>query len=281
MPSVVLDMSNPDFKSPLTRLGTPLGNVEALGLPTIRIEECGFHPFGLDWNFDGVVSPFWRLYWNSEPGSCIIVDGVRIPLRPDTILLVPEALRFDTRGKKGVSHLWLHFTVFPHRRYGSKSPVLIRMNPQIRGCLDALMECSRKKAAIFIHYHHSHALLHAVLARFDGFWRPRLPDSLENLLDHIHANVGKELGNAVLAAFCHRSTEGFIRWFHRHMNTSPKKYLSECRVRQASRELAMTEDSIDRIAERNGFPNRNYFSRVFALTTGVPPASFRAKARNR
>jgi len=73
--------------------------------------------------------------------------------------------------------------------------------------------------------------------------------------------------------------EGFIRWFHQHMQTTPQHYVSDCRLRQAARELAGTDDSIDHISERNGFPNRNYFTRVFAQKMGLPPGAFRVKSR--
>jgi AraC family transcriptional regulator of arabinose operon len=281
MPKAVEPMSNPDFRSPFTPRGIPLGDETKIGLPTLRIEECGFEAKGLSWNFEGVVSPFWRLYWNARNGSALVVAGRRIILKPSAVLLVPEGLRFDTRGEKGTPHLWLHFTVFPHRRYGTEGPAEIHVNAQVRASLQALMRCVRSKSPPYIYFHHAHALLHAALAEFPGFHRSRLPGILENLLDYIHAHIGGELDNAFLARFCHRSTEGFIRWFRAHLKIPPQKYVSECRVRQAARELAVTEDSIDRIAERNGFPNRNYFTRVFALTTGVPPASFRAKSWRR
>ena len=41
----------------------------------------------------------------------------------------------------------------------------------------------------------------------------------------------------------------------------------------------MTEDSIEQIAERNGFANRHYFTRVFTRTMKTGPGKFRSGTR--
>jgi AraC family transcriptional regulator, arabinose operon regulatory protein len=276
-------MSNPDittYENPLTGAGVSLGDPSAIGLPSFQIEECGFSPRGIEWNFDAVVSPFWRLYWNADFGSHLLVGGKRWPLKPNSIFLVPEGLRFSTRGRKGTPHLWLHFTALPHRHYDAVEPIPMGINAHIRASLESLMNCWLKSEPIFVYYHRAQALLHTVLARFHGFHRQRLPDSLEKLLAFIHVNRGAPLDNPTLARRCNRSVEGFIRWFHQHMQTTPQHYVLDCRIRQAARELAGREYSIEQIAERNGFPNRNYFTRVFAQNMGYPPGAFRAKSRD-
>ena len=63
------------------------------------------------------------------------------------------------------------------------------------------------------------------------------------------------------------------------MRVTPQQYVARARVQRAARELSGTEDSIDQIAARLGFPNRNYFSRVFARQIGLPPATFRRRAQ--
>jgi AraC family transcriptional activator of pobA len=55
--------------------------------------------------------------------------------------------------------------------------------------------------------------------------------------------------------------------------------VTETRVREATRLLLLTENTIDAIAERAGFPNRAYFSRVFKKVTGEAPATLRRKHR--
>jgi AraC-like DNA-binding protein len=276
-------MSNPDlqhYANPLTAIGVHLHDEAALGLPLLRIEECGYAPRGLPWNYDDVISPFWRLYWNSRPGSHLRVGPRRYPLGPAAVILVPEGLRFDTRGPAGVPHLWLHFTVLPHLSRASASPRALPVTPAIRGAIRALTQAWLRAIPPWRIYHRAQALLHATLADFDGFRRrAALPGPLHRLLAHIHLHAAAPLDNADLAQRCGRSVEGFIRWFHQHLGVTPQHYVRQSRVRQAAQELAASDLTIDEIAARNGFPNRNYFTRVFARATRLPPAAYRARAQ--
>ncbi len=53
----------------------------------------------------------------------------------------------------------------------------------------------------------------------------------------------------------------------------------EVRLQESARLLAMSALSVADIASRTGFPDPNYFSRVFARTYGLPPRAYRtAKA---
>ena len=75
------------------------------------------------------------------------------------------------------------------------------------------------------------------------------------------------------------SVATFNRAFKRHFGTTPARYVTEIRVREATRLLLQTDAPIDAIAEQSGFPNRAYFSRVFRQVTDEAPASFRRKHR--
>ncbi len=275
-------MSNPDsggYANPLTARGVHLNDEAALGLPLLRIEECGYYPRGPAWNFDAVISPFWRLYWNGRPGSHLRVGARRHRLQPEAVTLVPEGLRFDTRGPAGVPHLWLHFTVLPHVTRSAPAPIAVPVTPAIRAAILAVKQCWPRPTPPRRLYHRAQALLHATLAEFDGFRRrTSLPATLHRLLAHIHLHAGAPLDNAELARRCGRSVESFIRWFHLHLGVTPQTYVRRHRVRQAAQDLAASDLTIDEIAERNGFPNRNYFTRVFARSLGLPPATYRAKA---
>ncbi len=71
------------------------------------------------------------------------------------------------------------------------------------------------------------------------------------------------------------SPAGFNRAFRSQFGTSPARYVTEMRVREAARCLLQEDGSIDDVAEKTGFPNRAYFSRVFKKVTGEAPAGFR------
>jgi transcriptional regulator GlxA family with amidase domain len=72
---------------------------------------------------------------------------------------------------------------------------------------------------------------------------------------------------------------GFSRAFQREFGTTPARYLTGVRVREAARLLLESALTIDEIAERAGFPNRAYFSRVFRKITREWPGGFRRRRR--
>jgi YesN/AraC family two-component response regulator len=54
-----------------------------------------------------------------------------------------------------------------------------------------------------------------------------------------------------------------------------KEYLTNIRIREASRLLLTTSKSITEIAEACGFGDGNYFGDAFKKIKGVPPRVFR------
>jgi transcriptional regulator GlxA family with amidase domain len=123
------------------------------------------------------------------------------------------------------------------------------------------------------------ALLDVILARPELRWRASLPANMERVRQVIEERLGKALPNSVLAREAGLSETGLERAFKRHFGTTPGRYVTELRVREAAYLLAQTDQSLDDIATQTGFPNRAYFSRVFKHVTAESPASFRRKHR--
>lgn len=53
------------------------------------------------------------------------------------------------------------------------------------------------------------------------------------------------------------------------------EHLVEIRIRKAQEYLRTTNDSIERIAERVGYPDYFYFTKVYKKATGISPAAYR------
>ncbi len=78
-----------------------------------------------------------------------------------------------------------------------------------------------------------------------------------------------------LAEVAATSQSCFIRRFREAMGQTRARYVKDRRVAQASELLICTDHSIDEVAQRCGFANRYYFSRVFSERVGRPPARYR------
>ena len=106
-------------------------------------------------------------------------------------------------------------------------------------------------------------------------WQSPLPEALAGIVAQVNAEPAAPWDNPKLAREAHMSIDGFIRTFRRWMNTTPARYVAQVRIREACRLLVETEETIDEIAARLGFPDRFYFTRVFKRLTGLPPVRYR------
>ena len=88
------------------------------------------------------------------------------------------------------------------------------------------------------------------------------------------------VGNASLARIAHLSKSAFIREFRQATGQTPARYSTERRIAAAAEQLAHSDATIDEIADRFGFPDRFYFTRVFTRLMGVPPARYRKSPKS-
>ena len=256
-----------------------------LGVPPdhsgIVLHEAGFLARNDWWNFPDVLSPFWRLYYNFDPGHLVIFGGREIPLTPHHIMLIPDGHLFHCRGRKPVRNLWLAFSSAFRLEPGQPAPVQLcptHTELALLHELARLIGARRAIAAMPRHriYHRSLALLHHVLSRPELRWQAQTaPEGIRRTTQHIHASLGATLTLPELARHAGLSISAFTRLFRHCHGVPPVRFIMQTRVREAARLLAHTELTLDEIAERTGFPNRAYFSRIFSKLTGEPPAHFR------
>ena len=71
----------------------------------------------------------------------------------------------------------------------------------------------------------------------------------------------------------HRSY--LMRIFKKKMGISPQEYLMQCRLKQACKLLAETDNPIQEIGRNVGYDNQMTFSRTFKLYYGVSPSAYR------
>lgn len=83
-------------------------------------------------------------------------------------------------------------------------------------------------------------------------------------------NLARELG----ISFAH-----FTRCFRKEMGISPIRYLTNLRIQAAMNGLLNTDETLDAIAEKNGFSNSNYFCKVFCKNVGMSPTEYRRRKR--
>ncbi len=98
---------------------------------------------------------------------------------------------------------------------------------------------------------------------------------ISSALDYINREPGHPFKIEELARMCHISETHFRRVFSEYMKMSPVKYINQVRIRHVCDELTKTNDSINAIAARTGFPSLSTFNRNFRQITGLSPQQFR------
>jgi AraC family transcriptional regulator of arabinose operon len=278
-------------EDPYTRHGVRVAPFAHSGLSAFAIHECGFLPNGnhsrldhgrrrADWNFPGVRSPYWRLYYNHDWGSLVRFSKREISLGPDRVVIIPEDVLFDCVGEAGTSHLWMHFSPLRHAVASLAEPAIIPITAGLSAAIADLVtahRAPRPEVGLQHLYHSASALIHASFAMLRMPLGRAYPDRLAAIVAHIDGNPGDDLANPRLAHDAAMSVETFIRWFKKHVKVTPAAYVTRSRVRAAARLLVLSERGIDDIAVETGFPNRYYLSRVFSAHMGCGPATFRRR----
>ena len=226
------------------------------------------------WNYAGVCSPFWRLYYDRTPGAWIEAGGRRHELGPERFVFVPDGVVFNCGCRPGAEHLWVHFSLYPSLTEVTSGIIEVAATPPTRAVARELHRLiARREAAAAAQI--GTGLLHLVFSAVGPEHFTVIPPRLRRVFGWIQHSLGGEITNGLLATHAGLSVEGFIRWFKAATGRTPAAFVAERRIREACRRLAFTTDSIDHIAEAVGFANRHHFSRVFKRHAGCGPAQFR------
>jgi AraC family transcriptional regulator, arabinose operon regulatory protein len=244
------------------------------------LHEAGYLANNDWWDFPNVLSPFWRLYYNGRRGHTVVFSHGEVELTPDRLVIIPDRQLFHCRGFKPVPNLWLAFNVT--RRLASPQPIPIILCPTpterammrdfTRLFFDDLQEPNRDNV-----FHGAMALLHIVFSRPEIQWQQSVPAAVLQTVQYIEEHYASPMIIPRLARMANVCTESLARSFKKHQGETIGRFIAKVRVRETAHLLAHTDARIDEIAERTGFPNRAYLSRVFRRITGESPAQFRRR----
>jgi AraC-like DNA-binding protein len=105
-------------------------------------------------------------------------------------------------------------------------------------------------------------------------------ERLAPVLDHIESRLATPLTRTALARVAGLSPSRFNALFRSAVGLSPLDYLLRRRVQRAQQLLIATDLDVAVIAERVGFADPFYFSRLFKRRCGATPSDYRRAARS-
>jgi len=100
-------------------------------------------------------------------------------------------------------------------------------------------------------------------------------DKISELISRIKMVPNLDMSVSECAAFCNMSKAHFTRMFKRTTGLPPVQFMLGLRIDRAKELLDFTDKSIGEIAEASGFPNQNYFARIFKKAMGISPSQYR------
>lgn len=266
------------YDSPFSGVGEeydPLGIVP--GYPGVLLHEAGYWPGNYDWNFPSVYSPFWRICYDYQPGHSMRFGDRTIPLGPEQVVMVPNHQRFDCVGDPPVPSFWVAFSCARQVDTHQQAPICLSLDPIMEAFLQAMPtvfedRAEERRDRIF---KLSLSFVLYTLSRPEIRWQSRLPDYIERVVRMVAEDPKRKWSISELAQSSGTSPDNFSRTFRKWMGSSPARYLTEIRLREACARLGHTDDTIEAIAAAYGFTDRFHFSRVFKKHTGITPVRYR------
>ncbi|WP_405059196.1 helix-turn-helix domain-containing protein [Kribbella sp. NBC_01505] len=110
--------------------------------------------------------------------------------------------------------------------------------------------------------------------------RPTLQTAnLERVLEWIEEHAHRRLTLTDISVAAGMSVRTLARRFAEETGQSPIQWLTGVRIRHAQELLETTDQTVERIADKVGFPTASNFRALFAQTVGVNPGAYRRTFR--
>lgn len=99
-------------------------------------------------------------------------------------------------------------------------------------------------------------------------------DRIKKILSYIEENYQNKITLNDIAGHIHLCESECTRLFKRHMNTTLFAFLQEYRI-ERSLEFLQDDQPVSTVADKAGFSDPNYYSKVFAKIKGCSPREYR------
>lgn len=245
-------------------------------LHQVQILSCDLCDF-TKWESPDYCAPFWRLYWHDRRGAEITVARASMPIRPGHLVLIPPNTHFSGRLRNPVRQLFVHFLVEPRFRGEINAVFQFRATREQTGhCQRIVEQITADASSIGVSLLSQVLVSLALLELPSKNWAPRYEDPrITRAVDSISKAYPAKIDNLTLAREAHLHPSSFIRLFRQCTGHTPRNYLTNLRLEEACSLLHYDDASLDEIAEKAGFGERGYLTRVFTRHMSCSPARYR------
>lgn len=231
------------------------------------------------WDYPDLAAPYWRWYWVDRPGASIKLGDRQFELVPGQVVLIPPNTHFSAHNQNVIGFLYIHF--FVEATYEQAAPDLVMLplaGEQIRFIQSFVAKFKQLEQEDVSPLLSLPLALVSLALSLTGreHWTsshqdPRVISAIQRIESHYPAAVP----NTMLARQAGMNMNAFIRMFKRVTRQTPRQYLQNLRLKEASSLLHHSEMTIEAIAEKTGFNDRQHLNLMFRKSFRITPAQFR------
>lgn len=263
-----------------------------------------------NWNYNNVISPYYRLYYIDD-GTGFISDSTdRLTLEPGNLYLIPSFTICNLNCDAYLSQYFIQFfeespdgiSLFNNNRSVMKMPAseidvmlikrLLHSNPG-RGINRSDNPKVYEKEAYYKEYQslnnemkthqkfENQGILLQLISRFLSSKDFKInnsqsvPSKILNTMSYVRLHLDENLTVAQLAKRVNQNQDYFSKQFLIHTGQRPLNYIHEKKIERAQYLIATTDNTFLEIAMNTGFSNLPHFSKIFKQIVSLTPGEYR------
>jgi AraC-like DNA-binding protein len=245
--------------------------------PEIRILVC-HHAHLERWHFHDLAAPFWRVYCNFNDSAEIVVNKKVHRLLPRKIFLISPDTSYSADNDIPIDHFYLHFQASEPFDICSGIIMTWENDDKLLALIDELSELLAREEVPQMELSMKCLLLAQLLLlrvppeKLRCHWNDA---RVLKVIEFMERNYPERLSNQMFADIAGMNANAFARLFKEETGLSPQRFLMHKRIKESCLLLRYSSLTIDEVAERTGFCDRHYFSRIFTKMRCMSPATFR------
>ena len=263
-----------------------------------------------NWNYNNVISPYYRLYYIDD-GTGFISDSTdRLTLEPGNLYLIPSFTICNLNCDAYLSQYFIQFfeespdgiSLFNNNRSVMKMPAseidvmlikrLLHSNPG-RGINRSDNPKVYEKETYYKEYQslnnemkthqkfENQGILLQLISRFLSSKDFKInnsqsvPSKILNTMSYVQLHLDENLTVAQLAKRVNQNQDYFSKQFLIHTGQRPLNYIHEKKIERAQYLIATTNNTFLEIAMNTGFSNLPHFSKIFKQIVSLTPGEYR------
>lgn len=265
-----------------------------------------------NWNFNNVISPYYRLYYIDEGMGSISNSSEKLILEPGYLYLIPSFTICNLNCEEYLSQYFIQFfeespdgiSLFNQNRRVIKlaatemDVTLIKQmlqhnpgrginrsdNPKVYEKENFYKEYRSLNDKMKMHQKfENQGIILQLISRFlnASDYKQNAPQTkpskILDTMSYIQLHLSKNLTVAELAQRVNQNQDYFSKQFLLHTGQRPLNYIHEKKIERAQYLIATTNKSFLEIALDTGFSNLPHFSKIFKQIVSLTPGEYRNK----